>query len=170
MLAGVVKSKDESIVCSRGDSREFAPEDLVAAFVIVVLEVSQLPGVGKRLDTASDDRAVVVGITAPALALWSKSKSIMLLALLLWLTWVSEASCLRPARLLAKYSQVTFRLTQREHAGFSLEHRTLDVAQPKQQSRNLGEAVDVFARGPGTCEGVEEPEGVKSFSVAIIHC
>ena len=68
-------------------------------------------------------------------------------------------SCLRPARLLAKYWHVTFRLTQREHAGFSLEHLIFDEAQPKQQSRSLDMLAAFLVRALVNPEDVGEEPG-----------
>ena len=142
-LADIVDSREVSVGGPRGGSRKLASNELVAAVAVVVvpLGANQLLSVGKSLDKASGSvaaKAVVARSAAFNLAVSSRLMSTLLPALLLGIAWVSEASCLRPAHLLAKYSQVIFRLTQREHAGFSLGHRTLDDAQPMQQSRSLG--------------------------------
>lgn len=46
-------------------------------------------------------------------------------------------SCLRPGRLVMRYSQRVPLLAQREHVGFSFVHLTFDAAQPWQLSRSL---------------------------------
>ncbi len=53
---------------------------------------------------------------------------------------LGRVSCLRPARLVAKYSHVMPRFAQRAQVGFSLLHLTLDAAQGWQLSRSLGTA------------------------------
>lgn len=60
-----------------------------------------------------------------------------------WITFVvslGRVSCLRPARLVAKYSHARPRFAQRAHVGFSLLHLTLEAAQEWQLSRSLGAA------------------------------
>ena len=57
---------------------------------------------------------------------------------------------------MAKYSQGILRLRQREHVGFSLEHLTLDRAQPEQHSRSLDLLAGALSRGLATPEGVDE--------------
>lgn len=66
-----------------------------------------------------------------------------------WVTFVvsiGRVSCLRPARLVTKYSHARPRFAQRAHVGFSLLHLTLEAAQAWQLSRSLGAAGTVDRR------------------------
>lgn len=72
-------------------------------------------------------------------------------------TFVLRASCLRPARLVTKYSHGKPRLPQRAHVGFSLLHLTLEAAQAWQLSRSLGAAETADCRiGAGCVRGSGE--------------
>lgn len=66
-----------------------------------------------------------------------------------WVTFgfsLGRASCLRPARLVTKYSHVRPRFAQRAHVGFSLLHLILEAAQTWQLSRSLGVEETVVRR------------------------
>ena len=62
--------------------------------------------------------------------------------------------CLRPLRLVARYSHSTPRRAHREQVGFSLLHLTLEAEQAWQLSRNLGPAV-----APALVLGAEAASG-----------
>jgi hypothetical protein len=111
-LADIVDLREVSVGDPRGGSRKLTSNELVTAIVVVVVVVplgaNQLLSVGKSLDKASGSvaaKAVVARSAACNLPVSSGLMSTLLPALLLGIAWVSEASCLRPARLLAKYSQ-----------------------------------------------------------------
>lgn len=84
-MADVVGSGEASVASPRGDSRKLAPNDLVAAVVVVALGANQLLSVGKSLDTASGAvaaKAVVAGNAAFKLAVSFRLRSMMQPALL----------------------------------------------------------------------------------------
>lgn len=162
-LADVVASSETSVPRPGGESRKLSSNGLVAA-AVDTSEMKQSLSANESPNPSFDavvDKGIVAENAEFKLLISFRLKSIVPQAVLMGLAWPVELSCLRPARLLAKYSQVTFRLRQREHAGFSLEHRTFDEAQPTQQSRSLDLLAAVLAPGLATPEDVgEEAEGV----------